>query len=130
LLALNRVCSGSKGFGIWLLEFWNFSLPIEIPCAMHKATIPNLGMGFPLEMLSAVIPWEHSYPAMLLTKQQAHQRFPQPGPLVLWSASLKNRTVTADMVRTVSRVIFQFYNWHRLCLHPNLSSGADVLAYL
>ncbi len=53
--------------------------------------IPNLGVGFPLQMLSAVILWKRSYPTMLLTEQSVHQRFPQPGPLVLWSAPLKNQ---------------------------------------
>ena len=81
-------------------------MPGSLPGASRskiRPSIPNLGVGFPLEMLSAVIPWKHSYPAMLLTEQQAHQRFPQPGPLVLRSAPLKDHAVTADMVRAVSR---------------------------
>ena len=36
-------------------------------------------------MLSALIPWELSYPAMLLAEQPVDQRFPQPGPLVTYS---------------------------------------------
>src|SRR5690349_15267451 len=54
-------------------------------------------------MLSAVITWECSYPALLLTKQPAHQGFPQPGPLVLRPAPFKIRTIVLDRVRTVSR---------------------------
>ena len=54
-------------------------------------------------MLSAVIPSEHSYPAMLLAQQPVHQRFVHPGPLVLGAAPLKSRTPTADRDRTVSR---------------------------
>ena len=47
-------------------------------------------------MLSAVIPTELSYPAMLLVEQLVHQRFVRSGPLVLGAASLKLRTPTAD----------------------------------
>ena len=54
-------------------------------------------------MLSAVILSEHSYSAMLLAKQQIHQRFVHPGPLVLRAAPLKTPTPTADRDRTVSR---------------------------
>ena len=54
-------------------------------------------------MLSAVIPSEHSYPAMLLAQQQVHQRSVHPGPLVLGAAPLKYPTPTADRDRTVSR---------------------------
>ena len=54
-------------------------------------------------MLSAVIPSEHSYPAMPLARQPVHQRFVHPGPLVLGAAPLKSRTPTADRDRTVSR---------------------------
>ena len=54
-------------------------------------------------MLSAVIPSEHSYPAMLLAQQQVHQRFVHPGPLVLGAALLKSLAPTADRDRTVSR---------------------------
>ena len=54
-------------------------------------------------MLSALIPSEHSYPAVLLAKQPVHQRFVQPGPLVLRSALLKSPAPTADRDQTVSR---------------------------
>src|SRR4030088_727211 len=54
-------------------------------------------------MLSALIPSEHSCPAVLLAKQPVHQRFVQPGPLVLRSALLKSPAPTADTIRTVSR---------------------------
>src|SRR5271165_5169462 len=54
-------------------------------------------------MLSAFIWSERSYPAMPLAGQPVHQRFVQPGPLVLGSALLKSVTPTADRDRTVSR---------------------------
>ena len=54
-------------------------------------------------MLSAVIPSEHSYPAVLLAEQLVHQRFVHPGPLVLGATLLKIPTPTADRDRTVSR---------------------------
>ena len=54
-------------------------------------------------MLSAVIPSERSYPAMLLAEQLVHQRFVHPGPLVLRATPLKIPTHTVDRDRTVSR---------------------------
>src|ERR1035437_9306102 len=54
-------------------------------------------------MLSAVIRSVSSYPAMLLAKQPEHERYVQPGPLVLWSAPLKYPSPTADRDQTVSR---------------------------
>ena len=54
-------------------------------------------------MLSAVIPSERSYPAMLLAKQPVHQWFVHSGPLVLGATLLKSLTPTADRDRTVSR---------------------------
>src|SRR6201746_2165951 len=54
-------------------------------------------------MLSAVIHSEHSYPALPLARQQEHQRFVHPGPLVLRTAPLKFPTPTEDKDQTVSR---------------------------
>ena len=54
-------------------------------------------------MLSALILTERGYPAMLLAEQLVHQRFVQPGPLVLRSDLLKYPTPTTDRDRTVSR---------------------------
>ena len=54
-------------------------------------------------MLSAVIPSERSYPAMPLAKQQEHQRFVHPGPLVLGTTPINFPTPTEDKDRTVSR---------------------------
>src|SRR3954464_11815314 len=54
-------------------------------------------------MLSAVIHSKHSYPAMPLARQQEHQRFVHPGPLVLRTAPLKFPTPTEDKDQTVSR---------------------------
>ena len=54
-------------------------------------------------MLSAVIPSVHSYPAVPLARQQVHQRYVHPGPLVLGTDPLKTPTPTADRDQTVSR---------------------------
>src|SRR5699024_8328419 len=54
-------------------------------------------------MLSAVIPSEHSQPAMPLAGQLAHQRSVRPGPLVLGTAFRKSPPRAADRDRTVSR---------------------------
>ena len=53
-------------------------------------------------MLSAVLPSQRSYPAMLI-QQPAHQRLVHPGPLVLGAAPRNLPTPTADRDRTVSR---------------------------
>ena len=54
-------------------------------------------------MLSAVIPSILSYPAVPLARQQVHQRYVHPGPLVLGTAPLNIPTPMADRDRTVSR---------------------------
>jgi hypothetical protein len=54
-------------------------------------------------MLSALISSERSYSALHLAAQQIHQRFVQPGPLVLRSDPLKLLAPTTDRDRTVSR---------------------------
>ena len=54
-------------------------------------------------MLSALIPSQRSYSAMLLAEQLIHQRLVQLGPLVLESDPLKFLTPTVDRDRTVSR---------------------------
>src|ERR1700710_1970466 len=54
-------------------------------------------------MLSVLIPTEHSYPAMPLAGQLAHQANVHSGPLVLGAAPLKSPTPTTDRDRTVSR---------------------------
>ena len=54
-------------------------------------------------MLSAVIFSVLSYPAMLLAKQQVHQRYVHSGPLVLGAAPVKFPAPTADRDQTVSR---------------------------
>ena len=54
-------------------------------------------------MLSAVIPSVHSYPAVPLARQQVHQRYVHPGPLVLGSDPLKSPAPAMDRDRTVSR---------------------------
>ncbi len=54
-------------------------------------------------MLSAVIRSEHSYPAVPLARQQEHQWFVHPGPLVLRTALFNFLTPTEDKDQTVSR---------------------------
>ena len=54
-------------------------------------------------MLSALIRSVHSYPAMPLARQQEHQRYVIPGPLVLGNVLRKSPTPTVDKDRTVSR---------------------------
>src|SRR6201989_1864357 len=54
-------------------------------------------------MPSAVIPSVHSYAALPLARQQVHQRYVHPGPLVLGTDPLNTPTPTADRDRTVSR---------------------------
>ena len=54
-------------------------------------------------MLSAVIPSIRDYRAVLLAEQLVDQRYVHPGPLVLWTTSLKSPAPTMDRVRTVSR---------------------------
>ena len=54
-------------------------------------------------MLSALISSTQSYPAVRLAAQLVHQRYVQPGPLVLRSGPLKLPTPTTDRDRTVSR---------------------------
>ena len=54
-------------------------------------------------MPSAIIPSARSYAALPLARQQVHQRYVHPGPLVLGTAPLNTPTPTADRDRTVSR---------------------------
>ena len=54
-------------------------------------------------MLSVLISSVRSYSAVQLAPQQIHQRYVQPGPLVLGSGPLKFQTPTTDRDRTVSR---------------------------
>ncbi len=65
--------------------------------------IHNLGVGFVLEMLSALILSGHGYSAMPLARQQIHRRSSRSGPLVLRTSLLKYLTPTLDRDRTVSR---------------------------
>src|SRR5437879_3179935 len=54
-------------------------------------------------MLSAVIPSVHSYATLRLAPQLLHQRYVDPGPIVLRTDPLNSPTPTADRDRTVSR---------------------------
>ncbi len=65
--------------------------------------MPHLGVGFALEMLSALILSGHGYAALPLARQQPHQRSGHPGPLVLGARPLKHPAPATDRDRTVSR---------------------------
>ena len=54
-------------------------------------------------MLSALIRSEHSYPAMPLARQLAHQRFVHSNPLVLGMSLRSHPAPTPDRDRPVSR---------------------------
>ena len=54
-------------------------------------------------MLSALITTKHSYPAVLLAEQLEHQRYVNPGPLVLRINPFKYPAPTTDRDRTVLR---------------------------
>ena len=55
-------------------------------------------------MLSALIPTQHSYPAVpLLKRQLVHQRLVRSGPLVLGATPLKILSSMPDRDRTVLR---------------------------
>ena len=54
-------------------------------------------------MLSAVIPSVGSKSAMPLARQQTHQSYVRPGPLVLRTACVNIPSVAEDRDRTVSR---------------------------
>ena len=54
-------------------------------------------------MLSALIHFQHSYPAVPLLRQLVHQRLIRSGPLVLGAAPLKIHADMPDRDRTVSR---------------------------
>src|SRR5204863_7555824 len=54
-------------------------------------------------MLSALIQSEHSYPAMPLARQLAHQRFVLSNPLVLGKSLRSHPAPTPDRDRPVSR---------------------------
>ena len=70
---------------------------------LPKDEIYNLGVGFVLEMLSALILSRHSYSAMPLVRQLIHHRSRRSGPLVLRTGLLKYLTPAQDRDRTVSR---------------------------
>ena len=63
-------------------------------------------MGLALEMLSALIPTESSYPALpSLRIDNRHTRDSSLQVLVLWRASLKNLTPTLDRDRQIVKEI-------------------------
>ncbi len=65
--------------------------------------MPDLGVGFVLQMLSALLLAERSYPALPLARQQVHHWFGSSGPLVLGATPLKHPPPAPDRDRPVSR---------------------------
>lgn len=104
--------------------------PINLVFSQGSQTIPHLGVGFALNMLSALIQTKRGYPAVLLVEQLVHQRFVRSGPLVLGAAPLKNRTPIVDRDRTVLHMTSRNSLRHGLYLHPTniceVVAGADV----
>jgi len=79
-------------------------------------------------MLSALILSEHSYPAMLLAEQLEHQRFVNPGPLVLRINLFKLPAPTVDKDQTVSRrtqLAYRFNGRTAQPLGPSPAPGCD-----
>ena len=75
-------------------------------------------------MLSAVILTEHSYPAVPLAGQLAHQRFVLPDPLVLGKVPLNCPTPTADRDQPDSH---RFKPSSRIALIRELRNPWDLL---
>lgn len=73
--------------------------PINPVIYWGSITIPHLGVGLVLEMLSALIPSRSSYPTLPVFRQLAHQGSVRLGPLVLETSPLKNLTLTQDRDR-------------------------------
>jgi hypothetical protein len=92
-----------------LLVPLGYDITAFTPMAYQRGSLPRSFKeisscgGFRAYMLSALIPSQRSYPAMLLAEQLVHQRLVQSGPLVLGSDPLKFLTPTVDRDRTVSR---------------------------
>ena len=77
--------------------------PIHVVVFDGPSGRSRLEGGFPLQMLSAVIPSACRYPAMPLARQPVHEGCVHPGPLVLGAIPLTSPAPTADRDRTVSR---------------------------
>ena len=69
-------------------------------------------------MLSAVIPYQLSYPAMLLAEQLVHQRLALSGPLVLGKTFLKNQRLQQIGDQPVLRILLTCYQVYGLYLNP------------
>ena len=76
-------------------------------------------------MLSAVIPSIHSYPAALLAERLVHQRYVQPGPLVLGSTPLNYRRHCSSPIHTVTRASSAAYSFSSM---PSMLCGPFLRA--
>ncbi len=80
-------------------------------------------------MLSAVIPAEHSYPALLLVEQLVHQRFVLADPLVLGQAPLK--FPRPQQIRTDSLLLDNHIcNWNLSVVPFDFSHGLNIAIQL
>src|SRR3954447_23004261 len=77
-------------------------------------------------MLSAVLPSQHSYPAVHIL-QPAHQWLVRPGPLVLGAAPRNLLSPTTDRDRTVSRRSEPSSRAAALGDHPNPWDGLQPM---
>ncbi len=93
-------------------------------------TIPHLGVGLVLEMLSALIPSRSSYPTMPVFRQLAHQGSVPPGPLVLRRTPLKNQTLAQDRDRTVSRITSTITSCMDYIFTPFFNGGRRIIRHL
>ena len=69
----------------------------------YDRTRSNLGGGFPLRCFQRLSVGNLATLRCFFLKQQAHQGFPHPSPLVLGTNLLKSQTVVLDRDRTVLR---------------------------
>ena len=90
------VVKGSTPYGAFTLN------PIKV-VVYNLSKRPYLGIGFGLEMLSALITTQRGFPAVRKVSQPVHQRLVPEGPLVPPRTSLKSPTLTPDKDRPVSR---------------------------
>ena len=98
-LYLDRAVSTSQLNTLPCLHLW----PINVVVFHGPDGEGQSWGGLRAYMLSALILSERSYPALPLARQQEHQRFVQPNPLVLGSEPLNLPTPTADRDQPGSR---------------------------
>ena len=81
-------------------------------------------------MLSALIPSEHSYPAVHLVVKPVDQRFVQPGPLVLGSTSLKHQRLQQIETNLSHACYITYYYVHGLYHLPKINREDRRVSYI